>query len=258
MPAEALEWREGVLERALDAPLDLGTSVTHEAAQLQAVPMRPRIGDFKTMKHVNPEPPKYANLPRAANPPQHNAEKRLKPRTNAALATKGTTPTQEGEQHSVPAFAGLVDIAITLNPCLFLSMLPSAPTYDTRGLCPAAVALGRRVMGHSEARELADLADLFSKGSKPSNRAGNAAVAAKAAAMAMAHSSLAIAGQRGESARVRILDVVDDIAAGGEVSMRGEGMHGTLTARVAVDESLLTIDLGAALEEAAVADEARV
>lgn len=83
-PEAAMTWREGVQERILHAPLDLGTSVTSEAAQLQPVPMRPKIGDLR--RAANAEPPKYANLPRAVAPPEHNKENRAKARTNAGLA----------------------------------------------------------------------------------------------------------------------------------------------------------------------------
>jgi hypothetical protein len=82
----AFTYREGVLERALIAPIDLDTSITHEAAQLHAMPppRRPKIGDLR--RPANPFPTKASELPRAAAPPAHNKYVReAKARTNAAL-----------------------------------------------------------------------------------------------------------------------------------------------------------------------------
>lgn len=58
--ARELEWRDGVLERPLDAPLDLGTSVTAEAANAMPPPMRPRIGNLRQPANAH----KMAHKPR--------------------------------------------------------------------------------------------------------------------------------------------------------------------------------------------------
>ena len=51
------EWRDGQMERPLEAPLDLDTSVTRLTMADMPPPPRPRIGDLRMP--ANPEPPRF-------------------------------------------------------------------------------------------------------------------------------------------------------------------------------------------------------
>ena len=224
--ATQFTFREGVLERALVAPLDLDTSVTHEAAQMQKPPTRPMIGDLR--RAANPEPLKYKELPRAAKPPQHVkyvSEARAVARTNANIADrlpKGT-PTRE------------------------------------------ALKVSMRLSGPSEAKELGELSKMLAPSPMGrSRREDHGVLAKKAAAMAEAYVSGApmpfrfaptpaykMPGSAHLASRDTPVEETDPSALAEMPTGRDEVPEGMgLSARVAVDESSLMMDLTQALDAA--------
>ena len=66
-----MEWRDGVMERPLNQPLDLGTSVTREQCKI-APPPRPKIGDLRMP--ANPEPPRFKPRTKSEAPTTSESE----------------------------------------------------------------------------------------------------------------------------------------------------------------------------------------